>query len=67
PGPVLVIGGEQDRYTPPEETRALYAAAPGPKALWLVPQGGQGELGNLSDAPTRERVRQFLNRTIGPP
>lgn len=66
-GPVLVIGGEQDRYTPPEETRALYAAAPGPKALWLVPTGGHGELGNLNDAATREQVRRFLHRTIGPP
>jgi pimeloyl-ACP methyl ester carboxylesterase len=33
-GPLLVVGGERDRYTPPAETRRLYAAAPGPKRLW---------------------------------
>ena len=37
PGPVFVIGGAEDRYTPPPETRAIFAAAPGPKRLWLVP------------------------------
>lgn len=66
-GPVLVIGGAEDRYTPPEETRALYAAAPGPKALWLVPHGGHAELGNLGHPATREQVRRFLHHTIGPP
>jgi len=66
-GPVLVIGGVEDRYTPPDETRALYAAAPGPKSLWLIPHGGHAELGTLSDAASRERLRRFLERTIGPP
>jgi alpha-beta hydrolase superfamily lysophospholipase len=66
-GPVLVIGGEEDHYTPPGETRALYAAAPGPKLLWLVPNGSHAELGSLSDPATREQVRQFLAHTIGAP
>jgi pimeloyl-ACP methyl ester carboxylesterase len=66
-GPVLVIGGAEDRYTPPNETRALFAAAPGPRSLWLVPHGDHAELGALSDPASRERLRRFLAHTIGPP
>lgn len=67
PGPVFVIGGEQDRYTPPEETRALFAAAPGARGLWLVPGRGHAAIGELSDEEYRARLRRFLQSTIGPP
>jgi pimeloyl-ACP methyl ester carboxylesterase len=66
-GPVFVIGGGEDRYTPPEETRALFAAAPGPKALWLVPGRGHAAIGELSDDPYRARIATFLRSTLGPP
>ena len=65
--PVLVIGGAEDRSTPPDETSALFAAAPGPKSLWLVPHGGHAALGDLRDDEYRGRVRRFLERSIGPP
>lgn len=42
-GPLLVIGGEHDSYTPPDETRAIYAAANSPKELWIVPGAGHSE------------------------
>lgn len=59
-GPVLVIGGAKDRYTPPTETRALYAAAPGPKAIWFIP-GVEHEAAVNHDSPTYRRVLlQFL-------
>ncbi len=35
--PVFVIGGGADRHTTPAETHRLFAAAPEPKRLWLVP------------------------------
>jgi pimeloyl-ACP methyl ester carboxylesterase len=66
-GPVFVIGGEDDRYTPPDETRALFAAAPGPKRLWLVPGRGHAAMGDLGDGAWRSRVADFLRMTIGPP
>lgn len=66
-GPVFVIGGLDDSYTPPEETRALFDAAPRPKSLWLVPGRGHAAIGELSDQAYRERVGAFLRAAIGPP
>jgi pimeloyl-ACP methyl ester carboxylesterase len=66
-GPVFVIGGEDDVYTPPEETRALFAAAPGAKRFWLAPGRDHAALGALSDEAYRTRIRGFLQATIGPP
>jgi len=37
--PVLVVHGEGDRYVPARFSEALYAAAPAPKRLLLVPNG----------------------------
>lgn len=36
-GPVFVLGGEDDRYTPPGETRALFAAPPASSASGSSP------------------------------
>ncbi|WP_324750061.1 alpha/beta fold hydrolase [Sphingomonas sp. LY54] len=66
-GPVFVMGGEDDRYTPPEETRALFAAAPGRKMLWLVPGRGHAAMGDLRDQAYYERLHNFLQQTIGHP
>jgi pimeloyl-ACP methyl ester carboxylesterase len=66
-GPVFVIGGGEDRSTPPAETRALFDAAPGPKRLWLVPGRGHAAMGDLADPPYRTRLRAFLEATIGRP
>jgi pimeloyl-ACP methyl ester carboxylesterase len=66
PGPVFVLGGGEDSYTPPEETRALFAAAPGAKSLWIVPGRGHAAMGELSDEEYRERIGRFLQATIGP-
>ena len=66
-GPVFVMGGEDDRYTPPEETRALFAAAPGRKKLWLVPGRGHAAMGDLRDQGYYARLDEFLQQTIGHP
>ncbi|WP_174285512.1 alpha/beta fold hydrolase [uncultured Sphingomonas sp.] len=66
-GPVLVIGGEQDRSTPPSETRAMFAAAPGRKELWLVPFGDHADICDLASPAYRRHVEAFLLKTIGRP
>lgn len=66
-GPVLVIGGTRDRETPPGDTRALHAAAPGDKSLWLVEGLSHVDTCSLWTAEYRERVQRFLERTIGKP
>ena len=65
--PVFVIGGAEDRYTPPSETRALFAAAPNRKALWLVPGLDHGKVSNFRDEEWARRVGGFLRGTIGAP
>lgn len=66
-GPVLIIGGEQDRSTLPAETRAMFAAVQGPRQLWLVPTGDHAAICDLASTAYRDRVRTFLEHTIGPP
>lgn len=66
-GPVLVIGGEQDKSTPPAETRAMFAAVRGRGRLWLVPSGDHAAICDLADLPYRHHVREFLEQTIGSP
>ena len=65
--PVLVMGGAEDAYTPPAETRALFEAARGPKALWIVPDVGHGDLYDAAPDEYRRRVLAFLERWLGRP
>jgi len=66
-GPALVVGGGADRYTPPDETRALYAAFPGPKRLWFMAGRAHAGVGDISDPKYRATLLAFLDATIGPP
>lgn len=59
-GPVLIIGGAQDRSTPPTESRAMFAAARWPKRLWLVPTGDHADICDLDDAVYRNHIKAFL-------
>jgi pimeloyl-ACP methyl ester carboxylesterase len=63
-GPVLVIGGNRDRYTPPTETRALFDAAPGPRQILWV-SGDHAAVSGVSSTANRDDLAQFLARTIG--
>ena len=67
-GPVMVIGGMQDHSTPPDESRALFAAAPGKRALWMLPTGGHASASSSHNDPAyRARILAFLRATIGQP
>lgn len=66
-GPVFVIGGGADRYTPPDETRELFDAVRGPRALWIVDGLDHDEVSGLTDDRYRRRVLAFLRRSIGNP
>jgi fermentation-respiration switch protein FrsA (DUF1100 family) len=58
--PVLVAGGAADPYTPPAETRALFAAAHEPRALWLADGAGHVDLFHHDPEAYRQRVVGFL-------
>jgi fermentation-respiration switch protein FrsA (DUF1100 family) len=64
-GPVLVIGGGSDLSTPPAETRAMFAAARGPKSLWIAPRADHKAVSSLRDADYRHRLLAFLRAHIG--
>jgi fermentation-respiration switch protein FrsA (DUF1100 family) len=66
-GPVLVIGGTADLNTPPDETRSLYGAAPGPKTLWLIDGLDHPGVSSVWTDAYRRRVRAFFARTLGEP
>ncbi len=66
-GPVLIVGGARDRYTPPDETRAMFLAAPGRRTLWLAPGLGHARAADIGGDEYRRRVLAFLRGTIGGP
>jgi uncharacterized protein len=62
--PLLVMAGEADRHTTLAESRRLFAAAPEPKTLWVVPRAPHGDL-YASDSSGYERhVLPFLERYL---
>jgi fermentation-respiration switch protein FrsA (DUF1100 family) len=62
--PVYVVSGEADRYTTAKETRAMFAAAPEPKELWLVGGAGHVDLFGADPIEYRRRVVGFLDRHL---
>jgi pimeloyl-ACP methyl ester carboxylesterase len=67
PGPVLVVGGGADRYTPPDETRRLYAAFPGRKRLLFMAGKAHAGVGDIGDPAYRAALLAFLRGTVGAP
>lgn len=66
-GAVLVIGGMDDRDTRPEDSRALHAAAPGEKALWLLDGADHVETSKVFDEAYRRRVGCLFAARLGVP
>jgi hypothetical protein len=58
--PVLIVAGTADTLTPPWMAEKLFAAAHGPKRLYLVQNAGHNDLvatgGNALTAALREAV-----------
>jgi dipeptidyl aminopeptidase/acylaminoacyl peptidase len=66
-GPVLVIGGLSDPFTPPDESRRMSRAVHGAHTLWLVPGESHEGISDLRSPEYRERLFSFFERTIGAP
>lgn len=66
-GPVFVIGGGADRYTPPAETREMFAAASGPKSLWIVDGLDHAAVSGMATPAYHARILGFLGGAIGRP
>lgn len=61
--PIFVMSGAEDRHTTPEESRAMFAAAPDPKKFWLVPGAAHEDLHAVAGRDYEQRVLAFLRRS----
>lgn len=66
-GPVLIVAGTADPDTTPADSRAMYAAAPGAKQLWLADGADHIATSILWTDAYRRRVRAFFARSLGEP
>lgn len=64
PGPVLILSGAEDARTRPEEARALFDAARGPKRLVLVPGAGHLDLERQDPPAYWAEVLPFLRPAL---
>lgn len=59
--PVLFIHGTQDTEVPAQMSQRLYAAAPEPKRLWLVPNANHNTVATVAGPAYFETIRSFTN------
>jgi alpha-beta hydrolase superfamily lysophospholipase len=60
--PVLLICGLRDHNIPPRHSKAIYAAAAGPKELWLVPGAGHTQALGTAPQEFEQRTLEFLGK-----
>jgi len=62
--PILFIHGERDAYVPPEQTRDLYEAKPGPKAIWTCPDAKHNQAVATDPETYHRTVCAFFDRYL---
>jgi uncharacterized protein len=62
--PVFVLSGTRDEHTTADETRALFARAPEPKRLWLVPGAAHVDLLRFAGKEYERRILGFLDEAM---
>ncbi|HET7457565.1 MAG TPA: alpha/beta hydrolase [Gemmatimonadaceae bacterium] len=62
--PLLVVAGEADRHTLLAESERLFAAAPEPKALWVVPRAPHGDFYAADGAVYERRILAFFDQHL---
>ncbi len=63
--PVMLVGGELDAYTPPEETEAMYRAAPPGSEWWIFGGLGHDDVVRASSPDFRRKLTDYLERRLG--
>ncbi|MBE9095398.1 alpha/beta hydrolase, partial [Tychonema sp. LEGE 07203] len=59
--PVLFIHGTADTVVPSQMSQKLFDAAPEPKQLYMVPDGGHNNVAQIGGAEYLQRLSQFLD------
>lgn len=65
--PVLIIAGGVDRHTTPADSARLFAAAPEPKQLWMIPGAAHVDFEAYAGQAYEERVLSFFAAVIRSP
>lgn len=65
--PLMVINGADDPLVPPAQAQQIFAAARGPKELWIVPQAGHAAALAVEPEQYAQRVGAFLAKHLGAP
>lgn len=60
--PLLLIAGAADQRTTPADAQRLFAAAPEPKELWMVPGAGHVDFHRVAPDEYEARLLRFLGR-----
>jgi uncharacterized protein len=63
-GPLLLISGTKDQYTPIAEAESLFARAPDPKTFWAVAGAEHEDLYAFERGEYERRVGDFLARWL---
>ncbi len=66
-GPVLVMAGTEDKHTPIEEAKRLFAAANEPKEFWAVLGAAHVDLQRFEPVVYRQKLLDFLAKHVGAP
>ena len=64
PAPVLIIAGDGDTFIPAENGRKLFAAAQGPKELWVIPGADHGGTLAAAGSAYKKRVGEFFEKSM---
>lgn len=64
PRPMLFIHGERDSYIPVEQSRTLYAQAPQPRYLWVVPGAKHNQSVDVEAVEYSRRTVEFFDRFL---
>ncbi len=65
--PLLLLHGTKDRNTTLDEAKRLFAASSEPKSNWYVPGAGHEDLFDYAPGEYRNRLKEFLDRTMRAP
>jgi fermentation-respiration switch protein FrsA (DUF1100 family) len=65
--PLMVINGSDDPLIPPDDAREIFAAASGPKELWIAPKAGHAAALATDPEQYAQRVKAFLAKYLGIP
>ncbi|MCG3178866.1 MAG: hypothetical protein BIFFINMI_01196 [Phycisphaerae bacterium] len=60
PRPMFFIHGERDSYIRPDQTKYLYALAPQPKFLWIIPRAKHNQGVAIAPDEYRQRTVAFF-------